>query len=118
MPTRRRHNARETAVLLIDFINPLNFPGALPLAPRAITAARSTAALKRKARDAGMPCIYVNDNFGAWTSSFEEIVAEVERTNGASARIVEYLRPEPRDIQILKPRHSAFYGTPLEFLLE
>ena len=26
--------------------------------------------------------------------------------------------PGPRDIAILKPRHSAFYGTPLELLLD
>ena len=28
------------------------------------------------------------------------------------------LRPTPEDLSVLKPRHSAFYNTPLEFLLE
>jgi nicotinamidase-related amidase len=118
MPTRRPRKARRTAVLLIDFINPLDFPEASLLAPRAIRAARWTAALKRKARAARIPCIYVNDNFGAWTSSFEQIIAEVEAANEAARKIVGYLRPEPGDMLILKPRHSAFYGTALEFLLE
>jgi nicotinamidase-related amidase len=37
---------------------------------------------------------------------------------GASAEIAAHLRPAPTDFSVLKPRHSAFYGTPLEFLLD
>ena len=43
---------------------------------------------------------------------------KVERANEAAAALVQHLRPQPGDISILKPRHSGFYGTPLEFLLE
>ena len=32
--------------------------------------------------------------------------------------MVELLQPAADDLSILKPRHSAFYGTPLEFLLD
>jgi nicotinamidase-related amidase len=32
--------------------------------------------------------------------------------------MAELLAPTPRDRSILKPRHSAFYETPLAFLLE
>lgn len=28
------------------------------------------------------------------------------------------LEPQPEDLSVLKPRHSAFYGSPLEFLLD
>ena len=32
--------------------------------------------------------------------------------------LADLLVPEPDDVTILKPRHSAFYGTALEFLLD
>lgn len=106
------------ALLLVDFINPFDFEHAERLARRAVGAARHTAALKARAAAAGLPCIYANDNFGHWRSEFSRLVEEC-RTRGAEARqIVEMLAPTARDFSILKPRHSAFYGTPLEFLLE
>jgi nicotinamidase-related amidase len=45
-------------------------------------------------------------------------VQECEGKGGASATLAKLLRPTPEDLSVLKPRHSAFYGTPLEFLLE
>jgi nicotinamidase-related amidase len=52
------------ALLLIDFINDLEFPEGDKLLRQALPAARNTAALKRRANAAGVPVIYVNDNFG------------------------------------------------------
>lgn len=37
---------------------------------------------------------------------------------GEVAEMTQLIAPGPRDIAILKPRHSAFYGTPLELLLD
>jgi nicotinamidase-related amidase len=106
------------ALVLVDFINLLDFDGARRLAPRAIRAARRTAAFKSGAAARRMPCIYVNDNFGDWTRSFERLVEECLRRKGPSEEIASLLRPSPPDVSILKPRHSAFYGTPLDFLLD
>jgi len=110
--------ARKTALLLVDFINLLNFDGAEKLAPRAIRAARATVRLKARAAAARIPCIYANDNFGDWTSEFSTLTARCSRKHGAAGTIARMLAPARGDLAVLKPRHSAFYGTPLDFLLD
>jgi nicotinamidase-related amidase len=106
------------ALLLIDFFNPLDFEGGEALALPALRAAKRTAALKARLRRAGVPAIYANDNFGQWQSEFSSLVQQCIRLAGAPGAIARLLAPQPGDRSILKPRHSAFYGTPLEFLLE
>jgi nicotinamidase-related amidase len=113
--TRRAHKA---VLLLVDFMNPLDFVGAERLAPKAIVAAKKALALKRRCREARIPVIYANDNFGRWESQFAEVVRSCVERGGPSAQLAQLLAPEDGDLSILKPRHSAFYGTPLEFLLE
>ncbi len=105
------------ALLLVDFMNLFGFDGADALAPRAIRAARNTAALRRRAGARGVPCIFANDNFGEWTRSFDQLVQACIGRGGAAESLATLLQPSPSDISILKPRHSAFYGTPLDFLL-
>jgi|SRR5919108_2109216 nicotinamidase-related amidase len=63
-----------TALLLIDVINPLDFEGAEKLLAKALPMARFLSALKRRAKAAGVPVIYVNDNFGRWRSDFPSLV--------------------------------------------
>ena len=105
-------------MLLIDFMNPLDFEGASALAPRAVRAAKRTAALKARMHAGRAPVIYANDNFGQWESDFEAIIERCRRRGGASAEMARLLAPVPGDRSVLKPRHSAFFGTPLEFLLD
>jgi nicotinamidase-related amidase len=107
-----------TALLLVDFINLFDFPDAGKLAPRAIRAARHTAQLKARARAARMPCIYANDNFGEWTSEFSALTLQCLEKPGPASIIAHLLQPQEGDLSVLKPMHSAFYGTPLEFLLD
>ena len=106
------------ALLVVDFINRFDFDDGAALAARARPAAERTAALKRRAKAAGMPCVYANDNFHRWRSEFSRLVAECEAAPGAAGEITRLLKPQQDDYAVLKPRHSAFYGTPLEFLLE
>lgn len=106
-----------TVLLLVDFINPLDFPGSENLAMSAVPAARATAKLKsRLARD-GVVCIYANDNYGIWRSEFRDIRAMCEASPGATGELARALAPGERDLAILKPRHSAFFGTPLDLML-
>ena len=63
-----------TALLLIDVINDLNFEGGEKLLTHALPLALSLSALKRRAKAAGVPAIYVNDNFGRWRSDFAKLV--------------------------------------------
>jgi nicotinamidase-related amidase len=80
--------------------------------------ARQIAALKERARRAGVPVIYVNDNLGPWRSDAPALLAHCTEPRRRGAAIVESLRPAPQDQVVLKPRHSAFFGTPLAALLE
>lgn len=104
-------------LLLVDFINPLNFPGADALAPAALEAARATAALKEKLGAGGVATIYANDNYGVWQSDFHSLVSTCLGMEGPPGEIARLLYPQAEDITILKPRHSAFYASPLELLL-
>jgi nicotinamidase-related amidase len=106
------------ALLLVDFINLFDFKDAGNLAPRAIRAAAAAAKLKAHMASKGVPCIYANDNFGDWKSEFSALVAKCLEKPGPGLAIAKLLHPGPRDLSILKPRHSAFYGTPLGFLLD
>jgi len=105
-------------LLMVDFINPLQFVGAEDLAPGALQAARATAALKKQMHARGERAIYVNDNFGQWRSDFRTLVAHCRRRRGSAAGLVRQLAPAADDLMVLKPRHSGFYSTPLELLLE
>lgn len=105
------------ALLLIDFVNTLDFDGGAKLAKRAVAAARRTRRLKDRAHAEGVPTIYVNDHFGDWSANFDAVLKRCERSPLGS-RLASLLCPQPGDLSILKPRHSAFYGTPLEFLLD
>jgi nicotinamidase-related amidase len=107
-----------TALLLVDFMNPLDFDGAKSLAPRAVKAATCAAKLKKRMRARRAPVIYANDNFGRWEADFHAVVADCERRGGASAAMARLLAPSSDDRSVLKPRHSAFFGTPLDFLLD
>jgi nicotinamidase-related amidase len=107
-----------SALLLVDFINLLDFNGASRLAPRAIAAARRTARLKKRIKRRRFPCIYVNDHFGEWTRPFTGLVQACRARGGAASALAGLLAPGEGDIAVLKPRHSGFYGTPLDFLLD
>jgi nicotinamidase-related amidase len=106
-----------TALLLVDFINDLDFDGGEALRPRAEAAARRTAELKRALKSNNVPAIYANDNFDQWTSNFSDLVEAYSAPDSRGRELARLLKPEREDLSVLKPRHSAFYGTPLEFLL-
>ncbi|MES2979927.1 MAG: isochorismatase family cysteine hydrolase [Pseudomonadota bacterium] len=108
----------EHALLIVDFINPLNFEGAHSIAEPALEAARATRALRERLAGEGVPVIYANDNYGLWQSNFRSMVAYCKELPGCVGEMTRLIEPGPRDIAILKPRHSAFYGTPLELLLD
>ena len=105
-------------LLIIDLFNPDGFSEPPGLAGAALAAARHTAALKMRLRRARVPVIYANDNFGQWQSNFSSLVATCKGLSGEAGQIAQLLAPGPGDWALLKPRHSAFYGTPLDFMLD
>jgi len=104
------------AVLLIDVINDFDFPGVDQLLKYARPMARVLLRLKQRAHKAGVPMIYVNDNFGRWKSDFRRTV-DYCAEHGRGRDIVQLLRPEENDYFVLKPKHSGFFSTTLETLL-
>jgi len=108
----------ESALLLIDVVNPFDFPGAGRLLRRATPAAARIAALKQRAARAHVPTIYVNDNYGDWHAEFAELIERCASRAAHGRRLVEQLRPRPADFHVLKPLHSGFHSTSLGVLLE
>jgi nicotinamidase-related amidase len=105
------------ALLLIDVINDFDFPEAPLLLEHALPMARRIAALKQRATAAGIPTIYVNDNFGRWRSDFRAQVMHCLETRSRGREIAELLRPGDDDYFVLKPKHSGFFSTTLDILL-
>jgi nicotinamidase-related amidase len=106
-----------TALLLIDVINDLAFEGSEALVAEAEPMANRLSALKRSAIRAGIPAIYINDNFGQWRSDFRQTVAHCTARSSPGWRVSRRLRPTARDYFVLKPKHSGFYDTTLDTLL-
>jgi nicotinamidase-related amidase len=106
------------ALLLIDVINDLEFPGAEQLLRHALPMARRIAAFKDRARRDGVPVVYVNDNFGRWRSDFNAQVEHCLHEGVRGKPVVELLRPHEDDYFVLKPKHSGFFSTTLDLLLK
>lgn len=105
-----------TVLLLLDFINDLEFDGAEALLPRALEAAEAARRLRDHCRAAGVPVVYVNDNYDHWRDDLHAIVEHCRTRRGRP--LVEVLEPGPDDLFVVKPRHSGFHGTSLGPLLQ
>jgi nicotinamidase-related amidase len=109
----------QTALLLIDVINDFEFPRGDELFSHALPIAKNIAELKRRARAVGIPTVYVNDNFGRWQSNFDQLVQHCLNDGVRGRPFVDQLKPDAgSDYFVLKPKHSAFYQTPLDLLLK
>jgi nicotinamidase-related amidase len=112
LPDRSR-----TVLLILDMISDFQFPDGPKVQRAARHIAPAIAHLKKRVKAAGLACLYVNDNPGRWRSDSHELIRHCLAASAPGADIVRLLRPEDSDYFILKPRHSAFYATPLEVLL-
>lgn len=101
----------------MDIISDYRFDDAPALLRRLRTVGRHLAALKRKARKARIPVIYVNDNFGDWRSDARSLVKRCSADGMPGAELVRSLAPEEDDYFIIKPRHSGFFASGLDALL-
>jgi len=115
MGTRR---SMKPALLLIDVINDMAFPESEKLLKHALPAASKIAALRKRMRRSGVPVIYVNDNFGHWQSDFRAQILRCISSESPGREVAGMLLPEPDDYFVLKPKHSGFYSTSLDVLLQ
>jgi nicotinamidase-related amidase len=105
-----------TALILIDMLNPYRHSEAERLAARVGGALAGIQTVLSRAGEAGLPIVYVNDNYGDWNSSAEELAQNA--MGGAHPELVEPVLPRDGHSFVIKARHSIFYGTPLEYLLD
>jgi len=113
----RKHRTT-TALVLIDLINTWQMDHGERLRRNTLAQLERLAQLKRRATQAGAPVIFVNDNFGQWRSDFEQVMERARAMSEEGARIVDALCPGTGDYFVLKPRHSGFFSTPLQLLLQ
>ena len=106
------------ALLLIDVINDFEFEDGDKLLQHALPMAERISALKRQAKRSGIPVVYVNNNFGKWQSDLRKLVQHCLEDDVRGRPIVEVLQPDEDDYFVLKPKHSGFFSTTLELLLE
>jgi nicotinamidase-related amidase len=106
------------AVVALDLISDFAFPDG-PRVRRALTAhAPAIRRLLERARASGIPVVYANDNLGPWRSDSAALIARCIEPSRRGATLVRSLLPTAEDSIVLKPRHSAFFGTPLVALLD
>lgn len=105
------------ALLLIDVINDLDFDGSEALVRQVPEMAGRLAALKKRAKAARIPVVYINDNFGRWQSDFRRLIDHCLDDGMPGEALVRTLLPDDDDYFVLKPKHSAFFQTTLDTLL-
>lgn len=105
------------ALLLVDVINPLDFPERDQLLEEFSPMSKRLAKAADAARAAGVPVVYANDNFGRWRSDFRAVADRCAQAGGPVAEIARRLHPAEGDYFVLKPKHSAFFSTSLDLLL-
>jgi nicotinamidase-related amidase len=104
------------ALLIIDVLTTFQFPDGDAILQGALKIRDALVKLKARARQSGIPVLYVNDNFGDWRSEKEVLMGRCLEAKGG--QFVRPLLPDSEDYFVLKPMHSAFYMTPLEVLLQ
>jgi nicotinamidase-related amidase len=104
-----------SALIVVDMINAYDFPDAEKLVPSAEKAVPVIGTLIEQAHEDGSPVIYVNDNFGHWHSNRDQLVQEALAAD--HGHLVEPIAPDDDALFVVKARHSIFYQTPLEYLL-
>jgi nicotinamidase-related amidase len=106
------------ALVMVDVINDLEFEGGEELLESAIPMAENLSRLADRAREKGIAVIYVNDNFGKWRSDFRALLDHVLQDDVRGRPVAKLLEPKKSDYFVLKPKHSGFFATTLETLLE
>ena len=103
------------ALVVIDMLNPYDHDDADELADNVAPIVHNLARLVRDADGAGLEVVYVNDNYGDYTATQDDLVRRA--LEGRRPHMVEPILPPEGVAFLQKMRHSAFYATPLDHLL-
>lgn len=114
----RPFDPQRSALLIVDMLNDLEFSGGEALLEQAMPIASAIGRLRGWYHARQRPVIYANDNFGRWHAGLDKVIEHARRIGSRGAVLSDGLLPGSEDYFVLKPRHSAFYQTPLSTLLE
>ena len=114
----RKQRPTRSALVIVDMISEYRFPGAGGTLRAARKAVDGIVRIKQRARAAGLPVMYVNDTAGKWESNQQAFMQRCLEASAPGHDVVAAIAPEARDYFMFKPRHSAFFGTPLHNLLQ
>lgn len=106
---------KNTALVIIDMINDFDFEYGEILAKKAYSISSPLKKLKDIFYHKHLPVIFINDHYNLWQANLTKIIQYC--TNERSQPILEQIQPTDQDYFLIKPKHSAFYGTALNTLL-
>ena len=107
--------AGRSGLVVVDMLNPYDHEDADTLTANVEAIVTPVSSIIARALEEDVEVIYVNDNYGDWTSSRDDLVQAA--VGGARADLVEPVLPPEGVSFLFKARHSIFYGTSLEWLL-
>ncbi|MGE7122611.1 isochorismatase family cysteine hydrolase [Peribacillus sp. NPDC046944] len=110
-----RPDSPSIALLIIDMINDFNFDNGDMLLQHTKAIMKPIIELKRYMKENGYPIIYINDHYKLWQADYNKIIETCK--NERNANLIERIKPEQDEFFLIKPKHSAFYGTALNTLL-
>ena len=106
----------KTALIVVDMVQTYDFADGDELAANVEEMLPDLKRLLEKARDADALIIYVNDSFGDWSTDRHGLVEKA--ASGDYAHLVEEIAPGDDVLFVLKARHSIFFQTPLDYILD
>jgi len=107
----------KTALLIIDMIQDFSFQDGEQLFKQALPISENINKLKATAEARAIPIIYVNDNFDKWKSNFHILLNHALESEKGNL-IAHSLKPDEKDYFVLKPKHSGFFSSSLDILLQ
>ena len=84
----------------VDVINDPKFPESALILPAALEMARPIAELKKRVKSAGIPAVYVNDNFGRRQSDFSRQVEHCLQDGMRGRPLAELPAPESAELNL------------------
>lgn len=107
----------QEAILLVDVLNLVQFPGAARVLDGLLQAFFAIQKLKNRMGKRAMVVVYANDTSGIWHSECSDLQGRCQALKGLCGAIAKLLAPKPSDLAVLKPQHSGLRSTPLQQLL-
>jgi nicotinamidase-related amidase len=105
-----------TALLVVDMLNDYDHPDGDRLRESATSVVPVIGDLLERARAEDVPIVHVNDNHGLWGGAPEALVDRSREVAGAE--LIDPVAPSEGVPFLFKARHSAFFGSALEYLLQ